>query len=224
MPLRSAFFSCMTLHPFPAPLLWQKAIRGQSSIYKLYTSSYRKAVRVLGIDPGSIKTGFAIIEYTGRSASYIAGGTIVLEDSDPLADRLVRLSKDFKKVIQHYKPQELALESLFFSKNAQSALKLGHARGVLLTNAKEAGLNVFEYTPTAVKSSVCGMGRARKDQVATMVKTILNLNPSFEFTSADESDALALCLTHAQAKPSRPKRPTTLGKKNDRTTFWQTHL
>ena len=180
-------------------------------------------MRVLGIDPGSINTGFAIVEYSGRSSRYIAGGTIALDESDPLAERLVRLSKDFKKILKSYKPQELALEFLFFAKNAQSALKLGHARGVLLMHAKEAGMKVYEYTPTQVKSSICGMGRAKKDQIAQMVKMILKLSPTFKFTSQDESDALALCLTHAQSKPIK-KIGLNPGKKNDRTTFWQTQL
>jgi crossover junction endodeoxyribonuclease RuvC len=179
---------------------------------------------VIGIDPGSLKTGFAVVEYSPKAVQYIAGGTIVLEDQDPLEDRLVRLSKDFRKIISHYQPEELALETMFFAKNAQSAIKLAHARGVLLMEGAQAGMKVFEYTPTSIKNAVCGTGRAKKDQIAQMVKILLKLKKDFEFTSADESDAVALCLAHAQCKPSRNQASSIPGKQNDSSTFWQTRL
>jgi crossover junction endodeoxyribonuclease RuvC len=181
-------------------------------------------MRVIGIDPGSIKTGFAIVEYSPKSHQYIAGGTIALDESADLGERLSRLSKDFKKIISHYKPEEMALETMFFAKNAQSAIKLSHARGVLLMEAASSKLKIFEYSPTNVKNSICGTGRAKKDQISQMVKMLLKLKPDFEFTSEDESDALALCLTHAQTKPRTAKVAQIIGKKNDRSTFWQTRL
>ncbi len=155
-------------------------------------------LRVLGVDPGSIKTGFSIVDGQDRKFKYISSGTILLEEAEDLSLRLVQLYKDIKSLIEKHKPDHLALESLFFAKNAQSALKLGHARGVILMAAASMGLKVFEYTPTEVKSSIVGAGRAQKDQIARMIKLLLKFPKDFEFSSADQSDALAIALTHVQ--------------------------
>lgn len=173
---------------------------------------------VIGIDPGSLKTGFALIEVTGPRMKYLSSGTILLESSDHLAKRLLHLANDFDLLLKKYKPDVLAIESLFFAKNAQSALKLGHARGILLMKAAKAGLEVFEYTPAEVKVSIVGSGRAQKDQIAKMIKILLKLPKNFKFNSPDQSDALAISLTHVQSGKLRGLQ------KHDRSTYWQDNL
>jgi crossover junction endodeoxyribonuclease RuvC len=173
-------------------------------------------MRILGIDPGSIRTGFAVLSIQKNQVELLSGGTILLEDTGHFADRLVQLDEDLEKILTKFKPQHMAIETLFFAKNAQSALKLGHARGVILRRAAAAKLEIFEYSPTQVKSSVGGSGHAKKDQIARLLRFYLKLPKTFEFASADHSDALAIAFTHAQTK-------SKLGiLKNDRSSFWQT--
>jgi crossover junction endodeoxyribonuclease RuvC len=175
-------------------------------------------MRVVGIDPGSLRTGFAVVEVLGSKVKYVTSGTIVLNDTDALSKRLVHLAQDFDAILQKYKPTILAIESLFFAKNAQSALKLGHARGVLLMKAAVGELEIFEYTPAEVKSSIVGSGRAQKDQLAKMIKILLKLPKDFEFSTADQSDALAISLAHVQSNKIKGLA------KNDCSAYWQTSL
>lgn len=107
-------------------------------------------MRALAVDPGSIKTGFAVLEYRSGKTIYITSGTIFLERDKKLPDRLCNLAEDLRVLCQKYKPQHLALESVFFAKNAQSALKLGHARGVVLLTGASFNMEIFEYSPTEV--------------------------------------------------------------------------
>lgn len=160
-------------------------------------------MRALAVDPGSIKTGFAVLEYRSGKTIYITSGTIFLERDKKLPDRLCNLAEDLRVLCQKYKPQHLALESVFFAKNAQSALKLGHARGVVLLTGASFNMEIFEYSPTEVKSSVCGSGRADKAQIEHMTRLLLKLPSNFQFSSSDHSDALAIGLTHLQTWESR---------------------
>ncbi|MBN8554210.1 MAG: crossover junction endodeoxyribonuclease RuvC [Deltaproteobacteria bacterium] len=185
-------------------------------------------MRILGIDPGSIRTGFATISIQKNSIELISCGTILLDDDKPLAQRLVQLDQDLKLIIGKTKPEQLAIESLFFAKNAQSALKLGHARGVILRRAAEHSLEIFEYTPAHIKSVVGGSGRAKKDQLARLLRFYLKLPKNYEFPSEDASDALAIAFAHAQTetkvKTGEPKPSKAVKQKNDRSSFWQTSL
>ena len=176
------------------------------------------------MDPGSIRSGYAIFETQGQQISLVSSGTIVMNAKSDLPTRLVELASDLEAILRKFKPEELALESVFFAQNAQSALQLGQARGVILLKAAESGLKIFEYSPAEVKKSVAGSGRATKDQVEKMIRLVLRLPNTFEFKSADHSDALAIGLTHLQGL--EPLRKTKKGKRapNDRTSFWQTHL
>jgi len=203
-------------------------------------TSSQNFIRILGIDPGSIRTGFAVIEASGSRLRYIASGVIELDAKLPFSTRLLALSKDLFELIERHRVQDLAIEGLFFAKNAQSALKLGHARGVILMQAAARDVAIHEYSPAEVKASVCGSGRADKDQIAKMVRILLKLPANTKFLKADQSDAIALALTHAQVislkKTSR--RPASemetakrlgeaaksKGKKNDRPNFWQDRL
>ena len=153
-----------------------------------------ESLRILGIDPGSRKTGYGLIELSGNRTRHLASGCIKLNPKDSLADRLHTLSKELGKIIDEYKPDCGAVEKIFFAKNAQSALTLGHARGVILLKFSERELTVYEYQALKVKQTVVGVGRAEKTQVQHMVKILLNLqNPLQE----DEADALAVAITHA---------------------------
>ncbi len=174
------------------------------------------ATRLIALDPGSIRTGFGILDIHGPKISYVSSGVMLTPVEAPFATRLLSLRLDFEELIKKYKPDSLAIESLFFSKNAQSALKLGHARGVLISCAAASQLPILEYTPAEVKKSVAGSGRGSKDQIEKMVKLLLKLPLSFKFKYSDESDALAIGLTHAQTYFFK-------GKLNrDRTSRWKT--
>lgn len=177
-------------------------------------------MKIIGIDPGSIRTGFAVleIEATPSRIKYIASGTIMLEQATALHSRLLALATDFGSLLEKYKPEILVIESLFFARNAQSALKLGHARGVLLMKAASENLEIVEYAPAEIKSAVTGSGRADKTQVAKMIKLLLKLPKNFEFSTPDQSDALAIAMAHVQSVKIKGLQ------KNDRSAYWQTTL
>lgn len=171
--------------------------------------------RVLGVDPGSQKTGFCII---GTNSEVLSSGTIVLDPKVELATRLHELHTDLISLIQKYTATELALETSFFSKNAQSAFKLGQVRGVIMAASASQQVPVSEYSPTEVKLSVSGSGRADKEQVEHMMRIYLKLPKSFEFSSPDESDAMALCLTHLQKNQNPNWRPDDRNSKRQAAT------
>ena len=175
---------------------------------------------ILGIDPGSRLLGYGVIEKTGIHIQVIEHGTIRLfhkEYKDLPVDETTpsRLKEIFIKlsdVIQRLKPQAIAVEKVFFAKNAVSALKLGQARGVVLLAGAMHDLEIYEYSVTQIKSMITGYGRADKDQVAKMLQMILG---SQDFETVDASDALALALGHALAlKPSMNKIPARTKTKN----------
>jgi len=143
-----------------------------------------ETLRILGIDPGSRKTGYGLIENTGNRTRHLASGCIRLNERDQLLEQL----------IEEFRPDCGAVEKVFFAKNAQSALTLGHARGVILLKFSERHLPIHEYQALKVKQTVVGVGRADKDQVQHMVRILLNLQNSLQ---EDEADALAVAITHA---------------------------
>jgi crossover junction endodeoxyribonuclease RuvC len=153
----------------------------------------RQPGRTLGIDPGSQITGFGILEKNGVRIRHIHSGFVRLTPSPSLALRLKHLHQTLQTVIQDYHPVDLAVEKVFFAKNVQSALILGHVRGVVLLTAVESGLEVFEYSPLEIKQAVTGYGRADKKQVQEMVKVLLGI-PSVP--NQDVSDALAAGICH----------------------------
>ena len=152
-------------------------------------------MRVLGIDTGSRVTGYGVIETDGADCVFIDCGVIQVNGADALALRLRVIHKRVVEIIQELKPDEAAFEGVFYSANVQSALKLGHARGVCIHAAAAADLPVYEYSPAEVKSAVTGYGRAEKPQVQQMVRALLKLadGPA----SYDASDALAVAICHA---------------------------
>jgi len=153
-----------------------------------------ETLRILGIDPGSRKTGYGLIENTGNRTRHLASGCIRLNAKHPLSDRLSILSRELEQLIEEFRPDCGAVEKVFFAKNAQSALTLGHARGVILLKLSERNLPIHEYQALKVKQTVVGVGRANKDQIQHMVRILLNLQNSLQ---EDEADALAVAITHA---------------------------
>ncbi len=149
--------------------------------------------RIIGIDPGSRITGYGVIDSDGRRSIHIASGCIRLKQ-DELPQRLGVIFHEIAELIKIHCPAEMAIEEVFVSKNANSALKLGQARGAAICAGVVANLPVGEYAPRAIKQAVVGSGAADKDQVQHMVKRLLNLSCDL---SADQSDALAVALSHA---------------------------
>ncbi|KAA0888149.1 crossover junction endodeoxyribonuclease RuvC [Oryzomonas rubra] len=150
-------------------------------------------MRVLGIDPGSRITGYGIVEQQGNRLVHVDNGAIFTDSAADFPGRLKRIFDGLCSVIAQYRPDEVAVENIFFSTNAQSALKLGQARGAAIVAAVHAGLPVAEYTALQVKQAVVGQGRAEKSQVQKMLKALLGLP---EIAQADASDALAVAVCH----------------------------
>jgi len=153
-------------------------------------------VIVLGIDPGSRKTGWGVVRHRAGKSETVALGTIALGEKPPLPERLVALADALDAILREHRPEACAVERIFHARNARSALVLGHARGVVLCQIARAGVHLFEYTPTQVKQAVVGTGGASKTQVARMVRMLLGHAAAIEENAAD---ALALALTHAAA-------------------------
>lgn len=157
-------------------------------------------VRILGVDPGSRFTGFGLIESESGRSRLIAAGRLDVRDG-AMADRLLAVLNGLADVIREYQPQESAVEETFVNRvNAASALILGQARGAAICACAQAGLPVSEYAAAQVKLAIAGNGRADKDQVAHMVRVLLNTR---ETLVADAADALAVALTHAHVRVTR---------------------
>jgi len=153
-------------------------------------------MRVLGIDTGSRITGYGVIETDGADCVLVDCGIIRLNPSDDLSLRLRIIHEKVTSVIHDFKPDQAAFESVFHSANVQSALKLGHARGVCIHAAAASDVPVFEYSPAEVKSAVTGYGRAEKPQVQQMVKALLKLQDLSEPYDASDALAVAICHVH----------------------------
>jgi crossover junction endodeoxyribonuclease RuvC len=153
-------------------------------------------VRILGVDPGSVTTGFGVIEQIRGRLTLVEQGTIGTVRGSELADRLCRIHSELVAVITRCAPEAVAVEAPFGGQNVKSLIQLAHARGVILLAARSAGLEVFEYAPRSVKSAVVGYGAAEKEQVAKMVRMLLPGCTNLVM-STDASDALAVAICHA---------------------------
>lgn len=156
---------------------------------------------VLGIDPGSLVTGLGVVRMEAGTMRAVGWGRVTTGSNAPLAERLRRIHAEIAEQIEKHRPDEVAVEQVFHAKNAMSALKLGHARGVALLAAAEVGLPVFEYAPREVKKSVVGVGSASKEQVAAMVGRLLGVSTASRIE--DESDALAVAICHLHKRCGR---------------------
>ncbi len=158
------------------------------------------AVRILGLDPGLRRTGWGVVVSDGARLHHVAHGVIAPRDSLPFAERLLCLFAGIEAVIAAHAPDEAAVEETFMNSNAQSALKLGHARAMAMIVPARAGLPVAEYAATVVKKAVVGTGGADKTQVSWMIARLL---PTAGKTTADAADALAVAIAHAHARTAR---------------------
>jgi crossover junction endodeoxyribonuclease RuvC len=156
-------------------------------------------MRVLGIDCGTERTGYGVIDSDGSLHRIVAAGCIRSSARDPLERRLLNISASLRRVIAEFRPEFAAVEEVFFAVNARSALKLSHVRGVALLAVAEASVGLAEYSPLEVKMSVVGYGRAAKSQVQRMVASLLLL--AEPLASEDASDALAIAICHATHVP-----------------------
>jgi crossover junction endodeoxyribonuclease RuvC len=148
---------------------------------------------VLGVDPGSRITGYGLVEKKDNIMRCVHAGAISSFGNVPFSERIYKIFRSMVDIMTRYKPQEMAIEDVFFAKNVKSSLKLGHARGAALIAAGNCGVKVFEYTPLEIKKSVVGYGRASKEQIRSMVQVILKLKNQF---GTDTSDALAVAICH----------------------------
>ncbi|HEX3676282.1 MAG TPA: crossover junction endodeoxyribonuclease RuvC [Sphingomicrobium sp.] len=151
-------------------------------------------MRIIGLDPGLGTTGWGVIEAEGNRLAHVANGHIKTVTSAPLPTRLAALADQLELLIAEQRPEAAAAEEVFVSQNAQSTLKLGQARGVVLMCAARAGIEVGEYSPRLVKKAVVGTGGAEKAQVHSMVARLL---PGVKIAGPDAADALAVAITHA---------------------------
>ena len=160
-------------------------------------------MRVLGIDCGSERTGYGVIDSDGLDHRMVAAGVIRTDRKDRFERRLLEIAGGLRRLIQEHVPESAAVEEVFYSTNVKTALKLAHVRGVALLAIAEAGLEMAEYSPLEVKTSVVGYGRAEKSQVKMMVGQLLRLPEAIE--SEDACDALAVAICHATHEATRRK-------------------
>ncbi|MCF6263376.1 MAG: crossover junction endodeoxyribonuclease RuvC [Xanthomonadales bacterium] len=167
-------------------------------------------MRILGIDPGSVKTGFGLIECRGQQVRAIHYGVIKTGSGD-FPSRLKVIFQSISEVITEYQPNEFAIESVFVSNNASSALKLGQARGAAICAAVVADLPVGEYAPREIKQALVGKGSAEKSQVAHMVGLLLGIS---EKIPEDAADALAIALCHQHSASGQDRLAAAIGKQH----------
>src|SRR5262245_21821648 len=153
---------------------------------------------VIGIDPGTLHLGWGVLRSEGNRVTHLGHGVIDAPANQSLARRLVLIDGELGQLIAHYRPDVGSVEALFFHKDAQAAAKLGHARGVVLLSLARAGLEVVEYPPARVNSTVAGNGRAEKSQIVKMMQRLLALDTA---PREDAADALALAFAYVRRAP-----------------------
>ena len=161
-------------------------------------------MRILGIDPGVAIVGFGVLDHEKGQSKMVQYGAINTKAGLPLATRLVQIESDLKQLIEHFQPDVISIEELFFSKNITTGIAVAHARGVILCTAEKMGIPIYEYTPMQVKQAVAGYGLADKHQVMDMVRRLLKLSAIPK--PDDAADALAIGLCHARSATSLLQR------------------
>lgn len=157
--------------------------------------------RILGIDPGSVITGYGVIEISRGQATLVEAGCVRL-GRDPLPQRLAKIYRELLQVIERLQPDVMAVEEVFVSRNPSSAIKLGQARGAAICAGAAAELPLAEYTPAKIKQAIVGRGRADKHQIQHMVRMLLNLDDALQADAADAT-AVALCHHHHSSTANR---------------------
>lgn len=169
-------------------------------------------IRVIGIDPGSVITGFGIIETDGIRSFHIDHGHIRIAGED-LPEKLGFIYYEISKLVEKWRPDEAGVEQVFMSNNAMSALKLGQARGAAICAIVQHGVKVSEYTPRLVKQAVVGNGAANKEQVQHMIKALLGIDGTVQ---ADAADALAIAICHGHSRNSLNLKKSSLARRRSR--------
>ena len=169
---------------------------------------------ILGIDPGSRITGYGVIDSDGYNADYVTSGCIKTGEKS-LPQRLSIIYAGIQELLLEFSPEEVAIESVFMHRNADSALKLGQARGAAICAVVNQSLEINEYSPTEIKQSVVGKGNAQKEQVQHMVQVLLKLNSS---PQSDAADALAVAVCHANTRNSLSRMQGVKGMRRGR--YW----
>ena len=164
-------------------------------------------MRVFGIDPGSIRTGYGCVDTTGNRHTLVTCGALVTPTGASLPDRLHTIFRGLSALLAETRPDCVAVESVFHAANARSALVLGQARGVAVVAAVEAGIAVVEYTPAEIKRAVTGYGRAEKQQIQQMVKLLLGLDAVPTPHDAADALAIAVCHLHQVVRPGGVEVP-----------------
>jgi crossover junction endodeoxyribonuclease RuvC len=177
---------------------------------------------ILGVDPGTLVTGYGVIEERNGKFNVLAYDVVKNRSEQSMPIRLKAIYSTLCKVIERYHPDEFAIETAFYGKNAQSAMKLGHARGVSILAAVNAEIPTSEYSPREVKRAVVGTGAASKDQVSYMIQSILNLKSPPKYYDATDALAVALCHFHRSAKPRRARKGVIASVQSPRT--WQSYV
>jgi len=154
----------------------------------------------LGIDPGYEIVGYCFIDVSGSSTKLVEAGTVRTKKEENFPKRLLKIYNEISNLIEKYKPSEMAIETLYFFKNAKTAIEVGEARGIILLIAAMKNLGIFEYTPYQVKIAVTGYGKATKNQVQEMVKVLLGLKKKLK--PDDVADAAAIAICHANSRKS----------------------
>ena len=156
-------------------------------------------LRIFGVDPGSGKTGFGVIEHDQGRSRHIASGHLKLDRKRPLSERLLEIAETLQALIKEHQPDCGVVEEVFFAHSPRTAIVLGHVRGVVLLQFAVFGILIHEYSPTQIKQAIVGVGRAEKSQVQHMVRILLNHQGALQ---EDEADALAVAITHAHMVPN----------------------
>src|SRR3990170_3972692 len=167
-------------------------------------------MKVLGVDPGTLTSGFGIVSEEDHKLFHVVSGGISPSAKNPFPIRLKKIYEELEKIIDKYRPNVVVVDDLFVSKNIKSALKLGHSRGVAILAAMNAGLPVFEYAPLEVKQAVVGSGKAEKKQVQMMVKALLDLPKAPHPADAADALAAAICHIHSSRLKEMLKNPSSL--------------
>ncbi len=158
---------------------------------------------ILGVDPGTVKIGYGIIKVVQGKSEVLGYNAINLNKSDPLSQRLKLMFRAISEVMDEYKPDVLSIETAFYGVNAQTALKLGHARGVIILAAVERDIPIAEYSPREIKRALVGNGNASKQQVQYMIKTLLTLKTAPVGFDTTDALAVAMCHIHRSQKPAQ---------------------
>jgi crossover junction endodeoxyribonuclease RuvC len=159
----------------------------------------KRAIRILGIDPGLRRTGWGVIDVDGNRLTFVGCGTVNTDDRLALPERLVTIHEGLIRIVDDFRPDEAAVEATFVNKDAAATLKLGQARGIALLVPAKAGVAVAEYAPNLVKKTIVGNGHGEKAQIRMMISVLL---PKADPASTDAADALAIAITHAHHRAS----------------------